>query len=241
MKTTGAVEEWRGIARGSDVLFSIASVPGKQGSWTAEEFYAHGRADWLGMQKHWDQYWPERGGTCLEIGCGAGRITAALAEAFDRVIAVDVSQDMIDRAREVVPGSAEFHQVDGAELPVASGTVDGVFSVHVMQHLEDREALVAYLREIRRVLRPGGSMMVHIELVGEPPPGRVQALREELRLRRSRRALRRGQEHSEMRMRRYWFYDVYQMLAEVGLEDLELRLVTPQEFGHPMWLARSPG
>src|SRR4051794_31242061 len=93
-----ATEEWRRIARGSDVLYSIASVPGKQGAWTEEEFYAHGAEDWARFRRQWQQYWPRLGGTCLEIGCGAGRITSVLASSFDRVIAVDVAADMIERA-----------------------------------------------------------------------------------------------------------------------------------------------
>ena len=40
-----------------------------------------------------------RGGVCVEVGCGPGRMTAVLAERFDRVVAVDVSQGMLERAR----------------------------------------------------------------------------------------------------------------------------------------------
>src|SRR5262249_2182681 len=40
-----------------------------------------------------------RGGTCVEVGCGSGRMTGALAERFDRVIALDVSPAMVERAR----------------------------------------------------------------------------------------------------------------------------------------------
>jgi SAM-dependent methyltransferase len=236
----GATEEWRAIAKGSDPLYSIASVPGKEdGAWTEEDFYAHGAADWAGFCRQWDQYWPERAGTCLEIGCGAGRITRPLAGSFEKVIAVDVSTDMIARARAVVPNNVEFRHADGASLPVDDDAVDAVFCVHVMQHLEDFDAVLGYLREVRRVLRPGGSMMIHIDLHVEAPPSRRAQLREEFRLWRSRRGLRRGKEHSSMRMRRYWLSDVYWAIHGLGFSEIEMRMITPTEFGHLFWFARA--
>lgn len=235
-----ATDEWRHIARGSDVLYSIASVPGKQGTWTAEDFYEHGASDWREFRRHWEQYQPDLGGTCVEIGCGAGRITGALAHSFERVIALDVSADMIERARARVPENVEFNRVDGPVLPVDDRSVDAVFSVQVMQHLEDRAALESYLEHVRRVLRPGGSMLIHIELQLDRPPSRLRLIRDEVSLLRSRRRLRRGEDHSTMRMRRYWPADVYSMLVALGFEAIELRMITPNEFGHMCWLATSP-
>src|SRR5690349_18366623 len=203
MTPSKATEEWRQIARGSDPLYSIASVPGKQGRWTPEEFYAHGRQDWSAFRRHWDQYDPDRGGTCLEIGCGGGRLTAALAQDFDGVIAVDVSADMIARARAVAPENVDFRQTDGMSLPAADGEADAVFSVHVIQHLETRADVERYVHEMRRVLRPGGTLLVHIQLK-DHREGLGERLRRELELRRSRLALRLGREHRTMRVRRYW-------------------------------------
>src|SRR5947209_5905330 len=165
----GATREWRAIARGPDVLFHVCSWPGKRGAWTEEEFYAAGRSDWEDFRSHWRHYWPELGGTCVEIGCGAGRLTAALADDFRRVVALDVSQDMIDGARLRTPSVVEFRQVDGPVIPLGDDEADGVFSVHVFQHLESRDVLAAYLAEARRVLRPGGALMVHVPLASSPP------------------------------------------------------------------------
>src|SRR6185503_19530850 len=58
-----------------------------------------------------------RGGTCVEVGCGPGRMTGALAERFDRVIALDVSPAMLERAREAVPNeNVTFQAVSGDRL-----------------------------------------------------------------------------------------------------------------------------
>src|SRR5215217_3344785 len=58
-----------------------------------------------------------RGGTCVEVGCGSGRMTGALAERFDRVLALDVSPAMLERARAAVRDErVEFRAVSGRRL-----------------------------------------------------------------------------------------------------------------------------
>ena len=228
------------IARGSDPLYNIASVPGKRGRWTPEDFYAHGAADWQAFRRHWDHYDPNRGGTCLEIGCGGGRLTAALAPDFDRVVAVDVSADMLKRAQAVAPENVEFRQTDGSGLPAEDASVDAVFSVHVLQHLEHRDDVVNYIREARRILRPGGSTLIHIMLVGNKLSLR-RRLRHELRVRRSRRALKRGDDaETVMRVRFYWLEDVERMFTAAGFKDVEVRMVRTADYGHMCWFAKAP-
>src|SRR5262249_25383766 len=58
-----------------------------------------------------------RGGLCVEVGCGPGRMTGALAERFDRVLALDVSPAMLERARGVVTApNVTFLPVPGDRL-----------------------------------------------------------------------------------------------------------------------------
>lgn len=236
----GATQEWRAIARGPDVLFHVCSRPDKRGAWTEEEFYAAGRSDWEDFRSQWRHYWPDLGGTCVEIGCGAGRLTAPLAGDFQRVIGLDVSQDMIDRAAAHTPSNVVFHQVDGPVIPMGDGEVDAVFSIHVFQHLESRVVLAAYLSEARRVLRPGGTVMLHIDIASAPPAGRSR-LRLAAELWRSRRALRRGQEHTAVRMKQYRFEDVFWLLTHAGFTDVELHMFATRSdgFHHSCWLARA--
>ncbi len=95
----------------------------------------------------------------LEIGCGVGRMTAALARRFARVIALDVAPGMLERAREHLreAGNVEFVLGNGTDLAgVADESVDLVFSYIVLQHIPDPRVTEAYLREMGRVLRPGG-------------------------------------------------------------------------------------
>jgi SAM-dependent methyltransferase len=94
----------------------------------------------------------------LEIGPGLGRICKALARRFDRVVGLDVSAEMVRRARELVDDpNVTFEVGDGATLrPVEDASVDFVITFTVLQHLPDRTTIVGYLREAARVLRSGG-------------------------------------------------------------------------------------
>src|SRR3989441_13071195 len=69
-----------------------------------------------------------RGGVCLEVGCGPGRMTAGLAERFGAVVALDVSPAMLERARSAVAAlNVEFRAVSGVRLDgVADGAADAV-------------------------------------------------------------------------------------------------------------------
>jgi SAM-dependent methyltransferase len=94
----------------------------------------------------------------VEIGSGLGRVCLALAERFDRVVGIDISAEMVRRARELVSREGvEFHVGDGASLaPVADGTADLVISFTVFQHIPDVAVIDGYIREAGRVLRRGG-------------------------------------------------------------------------------------
>jgi SAM-dependent methyltransferase len=110
-----------------------------------------------------------RGGTCVEVGCGPGRMTAALAERFDRVVAVDVSPAMVERARATVPDPrVEFKVVSGDRLDgVESGIADALVCYLVLQHLPRREPILAYLSEFARALAPDGEAFVQLPVLDE--------------------------------------------------------------------------
>jgi SAM-dependent methyltransferase len=109
-----------------------------------------------------------RGGTCVEVGCGPGRMTAALAERFDEVLALDVSPAMLERARAAVPASnVRFLAVSGEELDgVADRIADTVVCYLVLQHLPSRRVVESYLREFARILAPAGEAFVQMPILG---------------------------------------------------------------------------
>ncbi len=95
----------------------------------------------------------------LEIGCGIGRLTRVLAARAESVMALDVSQLMLDKAAELNPGLSNVAWIlgDGSNLDaIETGTVDACVSHVVFQHIPDPAITLGYIREIGRVLRPGG-------------------------------------------------------------------------------------
>jgi len=95
----------------------------------------------------------------VEIGCGVGRMTRAIAERTARVRALDVSTRMIALAREQNAGLANVEWIvgDGTSLtPIAGGSCDVCFSHVVFQHIPDPAITLGYVREMGRVLRRGG-------------------------------------------------------------------------------------
>lgn len=95
----------------------------------------------------------------LDIGCGVGRLTRPLAERGSHVHAIDVSSAMLEQARELNGHltNVTWHHGDGTTLrPIADAGVDAAVSHVVFQHIPDPQITLGYVREIGRVLRPGG-------------------------------------------------------------------------------------
>ncbi len=111
---------------------------------------------------HCDTSYPA-GSTVLEIGCGVGAQTIALAQRSPnaRFTSIDLSEDSIAEAkRKVVQaglGNVEFRQMDIFALPFDAESFDHLFVCFVLEHLASpAEALVIF----RRLLKPGGTITV---------------------------------------------------------------------------------
>jgi trans-aconitate 2-methyltransferase len=94
------------------------------------------------------------GETVLDAGCGSGRVTALLSERCARVIAVDGSESMVEKAREALPADVTVLAADLQEL-VLEEPVEAVFSNAVFHWVPDHALL---FRRMHDALRPGGRM-----------------------------------------------------------------------------------
>lgn len=95
----------------------------------------------------------------LDIGCGVGRLSRVLADTAREVYGLDVSAEMLARAREHHRAVTNIHWLhgDGTSLRgVDDASIDACVSHVVFQHIPDPEITYGYVREIGRVLRPGG-------------------------------------------------------------------------------------
>lgn len=100
-----------------------------------------------------------------DVGCGTGTLTFELARFAGRVIGVDLSLQMLRRAREAAREkrlpNVDFRHGDALQLPLPSRSVDAAFCVMVLHFLDQPERAVA---ELSRITKPGGSVIV-VDLV----------------------------------------------------------------------------
>lgn len=157
-------EKWGEV----DPFYGVCTAPGREkgGSrpWNNREFYQTGVDDWNCFEAYWRSYGVDQT-SCLEIGAGAGRITKQLAQYFRKVYAVDVSSSMLAVARRfVTETTVEWIVNEGCRLTLHDGSVTAAFSCQVLQHLPDPRYIKMFLAEVARVLRPSGTLMLHIPM-----------------------------------------------------------------------------
>jgi SAM-dependent methyltransferase len=98
----------------------------------------------------------------LDVGCGPGSITAGFAPFAPQgsVLGIDLSQEVIDSARDALSddiGNVKYEVADLlAGLPFPDGSFDVVFSSQLFPHLSSTGMKFAALKEMKRVLKPGG-------------------------------------------------------------------------------------
>jgi len=99
--------------------------------------------------------------TVLDLGCGTGIFAVTLAKLANNVIAVDVVEEFVNSTSKLV---AE-HQVNNVKvlfqsnnkIPLENNTVDAVVMVDVLHHVEN---VTVVLQEVKRVLKPGGQLLI---------------------------------------------------------------------------------
>jgi 2-polyprenyl-3-methyl-5-hydroxy-6-metoxy-1,4-benzoquinol methylase len=104
----------------------------------------------------------QAGQTWLDVGCGPGHLAARLADRGLRVVALDADRSMIELAQRRLrrggsSGMVTLVQGDVGALPLATSSIDGAVATSLVGCLSD---LSAFIRELRRVLRPGGSLVM---------------------------------------------------------------------------------
>ena len=159
----------------------------------------------------------------VEIGCGLGRICAALAGTFDQVVGFDISERMIGQARELVTDpTVDFRHSDGLSLPgIADASVDFVLTFTVFQHAPSKSVIRANIREAARVLRDGGVFAVQWNATPRPVRWRLHRVRMGL-LDRIGRADPKGRDAPQFLGTRVPLAAMDRMLAEAGFRRVAL-------------------
>ena len=97
----------------------------------------------------------------LDVGCGAGALSFALAPLVREVVGIDPSAELLAAARDRAPANCEFVEGDATALPFGYGEFDLVGCLRVLHHVRRPELVVA---ELTRVTRRGGRILVADQL-----------------------------------------------------------------------------
>jgi SAM-dependent methyltransferase len=163
--------DWEEVADFNPEWGVLTDSTAKQEGWDLDPFLASGEfqiaetmkvADRLGL--------PSGRGAALDFGCGVGRLATSLSTRFERYTGVDISEGMLQRARELNAANrnCEFALNDREDLGAFDdASYDAIFSFLVLQHMSDPEMIHRYLVEFARVLRPGG--LIAVQLVTHVP------------------------------------------------------------------------
>lgn len=167
---------------GGDELYDARSVRFLERLWGPGFLSPGGPEEVAGILRGLDV----AGKTVLDIGCGAGGITAIIARDYGaaRVVGIDVEATVCGLARDHaesrgVSDRVEIRQVEPGPLPFDDGAFDIVFSKDSIIHVPDKEALA---RDAFRILRPGGWFAASDWLIshdGEPSPEMAAYIAEE--------------------------------------------------------------
>ena len=102
---------------------------------------------------------PTPGDRVLDLGCAAGAVTHFLSTFDCQPVGVDASSVAIEKARSLFP-DLRFELADVADLPFGDESFDKAVAADLVEHLDD-ETFGRMLAEVRRVLRPGGTLSVY--------------------------------------------------------------------------------
>ena len=104
-------------------------------------------------------------GPICDMGCGPGQIARYLHSQGAETLGVDLSPRMVEEAQRLNP-EIHFHQGDMLSLPDADNSWGGIAAFYCIIHIP-REQIVDALRELKRVLKPGGVLLVTFHIGDE--------------------------------------------------------------------------
>ena len=172
--------DWEVLAE-EDPLWAVLTDPARRrGRWTADEFLATGEvevAEILAVGERIGR--PAKRAVALDFGCGACRLTRALAMRFERAVGVDIAAGMLDVARRLNADVANLELVhnDRPDLRrFGDDEFDFTLSSVVLQHQPSREAAAAYIAELIRVTGSDGLIVFQLP-AALPAPSRLQLSR----------------------------------------------------------------
>ncbi len=97
----------------------------------------------------------------LDSGCASGRFFSVLKDKKVDYFGIDSSEELIGIAKKSYP-EAKFEIADALNLPFPDNFFDKVYSISVLHNIPSKDFQIRYLKEAKRVLRPGGILMLRV-------------------------------------------------------------------------------
>lgn len=166
-------KNWDQLGKKDAFWAILTGSAGAARDWDLRQFFAEGVGEIDARLKRLDELGIiiERG-NALDFGCGVGRLTQALARAFDHATGVDIAPSMIEKAQTLNAAGERCRYVlnDRDDLTrFADDTFDFVYSNITLQHMEQRYS-TRYIGEFVRVARPGGAIVFQVPSAPRPGP-----------------------------------------------------------------------
>lgn len=215
-------EQWDERAR-ENARYYVATDDWK----TEEEFHDSGEGSVDFILSDIGQFVPPDA-TVLEIGCGIGRMLKPLAKRFRKAYGVDISPEMIRQAKERLRGlkNVKVWANNGRDLrPLRARKIDLAISFIVFQHIPDPEIIRCYIRDVLRVLKPGGLFKFQVWGREDTP----EATMEEAQ-----------REKSSWFGARFTEAEIRQITADAGFEILSTYVVHTPEVEYLWVMAQKP-
>jgi 2-polyprenyl-3-methyl-5-hydroxy-6-metoxy-1,4-benzoquinol methylase len=167
---TDALREFWGVPTLAQAQDERVTVPPQPEAWTEVH------QDWS-IDLLLGDAGPAAGSRLLDFGCGVGRLARPLARRGYRIVAADVSPQMLAHCARYCEGLAGIEYVlsDGWGVgEVAAGSLDGAYSCYVFQHMPSLAMAQAVMVDLYRVIRPGGWCKIQtVDTGAEIPVDRV--------------------------------------------------------------------
>jgi len=103
----------------------------------------------------------------LDLGCGNGRLIELFQDKEIEYFGVDNSEELIKIAKEKYPDK-NFQTADALNLPFSGNFFDKVFSIAVLHQIPSKELRLQFLKEVKRVLKPGGQLILTVWVFHQP-------------------------------------------------------------------------
>ena len=162
-----------------DAMYAVLTNHDYRGNkWDPEAFFQHGRDEIRGVMEYVDSLgWRQPRRRALDFGSGVGRLSQALADHFEEVVGVDISYTMVETAQRFDRKGGRVRYMVNTEPDLRlldDDAFDFVYSNITLQHIPPEPA-AAYVRELIRVLRPGGLAVFQTRNGPRIRPGTLRA------------------------------------------------------------------